>query len=183
MTRTLRTSLPALLLAACSSGTDITALFPANNEVGSWGEDTNVGVAGVEVADSAAAARALVGDDADPFISHGMKAFGWEHYAKDDYGLELRIWQMDSAEDASSVYDFTVTSVQAYAGQTWTSVDSLGDEARIAKISTDDVYYFWWLNVRVGEYAIESKINTSTDENVSRQEQQDFIAAVVAKAR
>ena len=64
---------------------DIEELFPADNEVGSWVEDTSTGTAGVEVARTYDEAWELVDGDADSFeeVVDNISQLGEEAASRD----------------------------------------------------------------------------------------------------
>lgn len=169
--------LPLSLLLGCPPPTDdepvaIESLFPANNEVGTWVEDTSKGQAGVQVSNSAAEAQADVDGDADSF-EDTMVAFAREFYQNGTHTMELRVWQMQDAAACSAVYDELVTSDPLYTSNTWTAA-SLGEAGRVADTGTQ-----WWHNVRKAAYHIEAKTEANDADGKSGAEA--MIGAVLDK--
>ena len=148
-------------------------LFPADNEIGDWVENTDTGDPGVEVAKSDDEAVALIDGSAEPFIEHGFITFGVEYYASQGMMLELRIWQMDNAAIARELYSDLTDNKSIYMAQPWTDID-VGQQGRVA-----DTGASIWVNARSGSYYVESKIDQVTDE--ASNDAQAFAKAVIAK--
>ncbi|MFH1809478.1 MAG: hypothetical protein ABIJ09_12085 [Pseudomonadota bacterium] len=178
-TRALSPVLPLALLLGCPTtdpGDDpiaIESLFPKNNEVGSWVEDTTKGQAGVQVASNYTEAWQAVDGDAESF-EQGMVAFGWEFYTNTTHTLELRVWQLKDAATCTSVYDSLVVDDPLYTSNTWTDVSSLGAAGRVADTGTQ-----WWHNSRKAAYHIETK--TMANDATGQDEAEKIINAVLAK--
>ena len=170
--------LPLSLLLACPPADDdddsvaIASLFPANNEVGTWVEDTSLGSAGVQVSNSAAQAQADVDGDADSF-EDTMVAFAREFYTSGTHTMELRVWQMQDAAACTAVYDDLVVNDPLYTPNTWSAV-SLGEAGRVADTGSQ-----WWHNVRKAAYHVEAKTQSNDADGKSGAEA--MIGAVLAK--
>lgn len=101
-------------------------LVPALSELPGWvldpGESKTVG--GVATATDFAGATALIDGAADPFFdstkSYHATALAWERWAKDPYTMDLKVWQMASAADATTIYT-DLLSNSLYANVTWTT--------------------------------------------------------------
>lgn len=169
----------ALVTLACGPATPqpqaIDSLFVANNEIGTWVEDTSVGTAGVETARTRDAVYALINGDAEPFIAKGFIAFARERYRKDSYTADLRVWQMKDATVAKDTYDSLVVDAAAYKSNNWTAV-TIGDAGRIA-----DTGSTWWVNARKGAYVIEVKAQPK--DSTTEADAQAFATAVAGKIR
>jgi len=167
----------ALFAAGCSTEpadggpVAIESLFPADNEVGTWVEDTSVGASGVEVASTPAEAEALIDGDAEPFTAHGFSKFAIEHYVDGTPQLELRVWEMPDAAGATEIYDYLVANDSIYMASSWEDV-SIGAAGRASNTGAS-----WWVNARSGAYYIEAKINDTS--NGARTDAQAFASAVI----
>ena len=148
-------------------------LFPANDEISGYIENTSFGNAGVEVAADGDEAIALIDGSADPFIAAGFIEFGIEYYKNGDSELRLDIWQMNNAQVARTLYSDLTSTNAVYMSQIWTDLD-IGQEGRIA-----DTGAYSWVNARSGSYYIEAKINQVTDQG--RADAQAFAEAVISK--
>jgi hypothetical protein len=148
-------------------------LFPADNQVSGWVEDTESGASGVEIAKTDQQAVDLIDGSADPFIEHGFAQFGREYYKKSDSKLELQVWQMDSAKVAGELYTDLTTKNAVYLSIQWNDV-AIGEQGRIANTGAS-----WWVNARKGAYYVEAKINPATDDTKS--DVQDFAKKVISK--
>lgn len=166
----------AILTAACGGGSDagIETFFPADDEVAGWTENPAVGQAGVEVATSVAEAEALVNGDAESFSAAGFTAFARQHYVKaGGYQLELRIWEMNDAATAESIYADLAMNDSLYSIYTWETV-AVGQAGRVADTGAN-----WWVNARKGAYHIEAKINQmGTADPAARADVVAFVTAV-----
>jgi len=151
---------------------EIDELFPGNNELGAWIEDTSVGGAGVEVANTPNEAEALINGDADPFTSHDFAKFARQNYIDGTRQLELRIWQMPTAAGATEIYDFLVANNSIYMASSWENV-AIGAAGRASNTGAS-----WWVNARSGAFYVESKINDITPEG--RADAEAFVSAVIA---
>ena len=165
--------------AGSSAPPAIETLFPGNNEVATWTEDTTVGKAGVEVATTELAAEALVDGDKAPFEGN-FSAFGWQTYVSGTQRLEQRIWRMKSTALASSIFtDILSDSVHGYPSETWENL-AVGEAGRIA-VSGVKV----WVNARKGVDYIEIKVYAvetgGSVEATARADAETFIKAVMAK--
>jgi len=150
----------ALLLTACpppddngdgDEMPDIAELFPADNEIGSWVEDSSLGGAGVEVGRSFSEAEAIVNGDADSFDGY-MVAFAREYYTDGTAGLELRAYEMGDAAACTEAYDLLIVDNPLYSANTWDAA-SLGDAGRIA-----DTGSHWFVNTRKKIFYVEAWI-------------------------
>lgn len=101
-------------VVAGKSGTGALAMMPAASELpGSWANDSDVGytAAGPVVATDFAKATEFIDGGADPFYEKTKAAaFAWANFKETDaskdapYGLDLRVWEMASASDATNLY-------------------------------------------------------------------------------
>jgi hypothetical protein len=158
MARVLSIAILGLAGVACNgnddTAVDIATLFPANNEIGSWSEDsTAVGdsganPSGVEVAETSQEAVDMINGDADVFDNHRFLALGREFYTTGSAKLELRIWRFADAEDATSLYEGLPSEDSRY-DISWNTA-SFGDAARMV-----DTGVSYWYNVRTGAYFLE----------------------------
>lgn len=167
------------LVASCGESdggsASIQSFFPADNEVSSWVEDQSTGQPGVEIYRTKAAAEAVIDGDVEPFAAHDFVAFARQHYVKDSYHLELRIWQMQDAAACTTLYDDLAASESLYQ-YPWESVTA-GAGGRIASTGV-----FWWVNAHAGAYYVEAKVNqVSPPDQTARDEVVAFAQAVVAK--
>jgi hypothetical protein len=144
--------------AAATTGPEVSALAPANDEVSNWiGDTTNVKTGGVaKVATNYTDAVALVDGSADPFWKQSTgiaaKAFAYNTYvntANPAITIDHRVWQLASAADCLTVYADLLT-YQQYV-QPWTDVQ-LGDKARVA------IQVAVRVNVCKGAYLIETSL-------------------------
>ena len=183
MTRPLRLAPRALLLALFAAGcstepapaptVEIDELFPADNEIGSWVEDTTVGAAGVEIADSPTEAEAIIDGDAEPFTAHDFARFAIQNYTNGSEKLELRVWQMADAAAATAIYDYLPANNSIYMASSWEDV-SIGEAGRASNTGAS-----WWINARTGAFYVEAKINAVSD--AARADAEAFARAVVGK--
>jgi hypothetical protein len=157
--------LAVLALAACggsssSSGPDIRSFFPADNEVSGWTKDS---AKPLQVGVGAGGATGLVDGAADPFIAQGLAQLAMASYVKGIDALDLRVWQMNDAATATSVYA-ALLSNSLYAANTWVACPtSIGEACRIA-----DTGNTWWVNTRKGAYHVEARISpkdSATDDD------------------
>lgn len=169
-------------LAACGSSetppaaTAIESLIPASGEIAGWSEDAAAGAPGVEVGKTPAEVEAKIDGDAEPFSAKSFVAWARQHYAKDGYQLELRIWQMKDDATAAALYDDLVVSVSLYSALTWSNV-TVGDAGRVADSGTT-----WWANSRKKAYLVEARIQQKmAADPTARAEVESFAKAVVAK--
>jgi len=168
---------------ACGGGGDdddtppsIDTFFPADNDVSGWVEDTSVGAAGVEVADTDDEAWALIDGDNEPFHAHGFVVFARQNYVNGSYTLEARIWDMGTASAEETLYSALLTEAATYSAQSWEDL-TLGDESRIA-----DTGAYWWVNARKGAYHVEVKINqTTASDTTSRGHAETFASAILSR--
>ena len=85
-------------------------LVPAAASSSGWTLDQNVPKTanGVVTATDATSATNLIDGGADPFYdpskSYSAKGLAWEVYTNGTYSLDLKVWQMASAHDASQIY-------------------------------------------------------------------------------
>lgn len=176
--RRLLPAVASLWLCACGPSTpstpSIDKFFPADNEVGSWAADTTVATPGVQVAKSNSAIEALVNGDAAPFEAKGTLALGWNRYKSGSSKLDVRVWQMKSAADATDTYGYLVTDVSLYKANTWTTLSGVGEDGRIA-----DTGGSWWLNARKGVYIVELRITPNGTQ--PRADVEAFAKAVIGK--
>lgn len=161
--------------------TTIASFFPANNEVGSWAEEEminadgiNMNPTGVEVGKNHDEAVAILNGDAGLFTEYGFLTVGREFYTDGTNSLELRIWQMPSAEVATNIYNDLLTKSASYENKDWQDI-ALGDAGRFC--GNVNVY---WYNVRKGKYYINIKeVLPYTDAGKAAAE--NFSSAVLAK--
>ncbi len=173
----------ALSSWACNGDDDdplpaIETLFPANNAVGAFVEDTAIGAAGVETATDDAGVVALINGGAGPFLQRDYDAFAIEHYTDSTFDLELRVWQLASSAVATDLYTGLLTESSTHQASTWTDA-SLGDAGRIA-----DTGATFWFNVRKGPYLLEQTIaydSGAVVDDPCKTAGQTFINAVLAK--
>lgn len=167
----------ALALVACGPSTPppptLEELFPANNEVGAWTEDTSSGAAGVETAKTTDEVFALINGDAQAFVDRGFVAFGRERYTDGTHLIDLRVWQLKSSTAAMATYDALVLDAPTYKANTWTEL-TVGHGGRIA-----DTGSTWWVNAHDGVYIIEVKAQPKDD--TSRADAEAFAKAVADK--
>ncbi|MBI3180282.1 MAG: hypothetical protein HYZ27_11515 [Deltaproteobacteria bacterium] len=180
-TKTCFSSLAALCLIACGdsdppSATTIESLVPASGEVSGWNEDPATGAPGVEVGKTHAEVEAKIDGDMEPFAAKSFVALARQHYAKDGYQLELRIWQMKDEATATALYSDLATTVSLYSALSWSNV-SVGDAGRVADSGTT-----WWVNTRKKAYHVEARVSQkSVADATSRADVEAFAKAVVAK--
>jgi len=109
-----------------SSTADPATLVPAPDQNSEWQLDQNSPKTanGVATATDATSATALVDGAADPFYdttkSYQAKGLAWEVYSNGTYSLDLKIWQMASVTDASTIYDDLLNN-SLYNNVTWTT--------------------------------------------------------------
>lgn len=149
-------------------------LFPANNAVSGWSENTTVGAAGVESATTDLAVEGLIDGAAEPFIARDWVAFGWQQYVNGSYHIDLQMWQMASAAVATDLY--TGLLVEGRYDTTFWETITLGDESRVW--DTQSQLTGWWFNVRSGAYYLEAAV-TPNDAD-ARTAAETFLAAIVA---
>jgi hypothetical protein len=81
--------------------------------------------AAVATANDPNSADALVDGAADPFYdptkSYQAKGLAWEVYTNGTYSLNLQVWQMPSANDASVFYTTDSLTNSLYNNVTWTT--------------------------------------------------------------
>jgi len=169
----------------CEAPGKLTTYFPADNEYGSWHENTAVHETGVALADADTAreqgitikkvAENLVDGDADAFTSRGMVAFARQDYTDGTYALELRIWQMPDEAGAKEVYEWTQTNDVHYNGNTWTEI-AIGDAGRETSVTG---LGYRWINARQCACQVESRI--SPDDANGQTALLDFIKKVLEK--
>jgi len=168
-----------ILGAACGgSSVAIDSLMPAPTEITGWSEDPAQGTAGVAVARTPAQAEALVDGDAAPFTAHNFVAFAWQQYQKDNYRLDLRIWQFADTAAATAIYDDLLTQSSLYSTATW-NAEAAGDAGRIANTGTS-----WWINTRKHGYYVEAKMTTTppaAPDAAGRTDAEAFVSAVLGK--
>jgi len=171
----------AMFAAACGDDDptlpNIATLFPANNEIGSWVEDTSTGTAGVEIATDENGIVALINGGADAFLSRNYNAFGIEYYTDGTYDLELRIWQFATAAISTEIYTALLTESSTHQTSTWED-STLGTAGRVANTSTT-----WWFNVRDGAHLLEVTIGESgtAPDATSKTAGETFVNGVLAK--
>jgi len=177
------TTLALALAAGCGGGDDdqpiaIESLFPADNEVGSFVEDTSAGAAGVEVAETSAEIEALIDGDAVPFDDAGFLVFGRQQYTDGgSYQVEVRVYEMPSATVAAQLYTDLVVERDLYSTNTWSDL-AIGEASRIANTNGTS----FWLNVQKGAYYFEVRINQATiDDTVSQANAEAFGTAIAGK--
>lgn len=134
---------------------NIETLFPANNAVGTWKEDTSQGAAGVETANTDADVYAVINGDADKFTQVGFASWAREFYTDGTSILELRIWQMRDTTGTKTIYDGVIEAGGTledarYSGSTWNPV-SIGEAGRVADTGSS-----WWINARKSVYMVEA---------------------------
>jgi hypothetical protein len=154
------------------------SFFPADNAVAGWVEDTSLGHAGVEVyasSDSSAINSTPIDGDLDPFQQQGFKALGLQYYklvgdAGVIYKLQLRLWQMNNATGASTIYDNILTARDPYKVMTnWTDV-SIGDKGRAGNSGTQ-----WIVDSRKLSYFAEARLTTSDDTDTAGRDQAEAV--------
>ncbi|MFH0901871.1 MAG: hypothetical protein V2A73_14670 [Pseudomonadota bacterium] len=170
--------LAQLLVLGCgNSGGEVSIdeLFPENNELAGWIEDTSVGFAGVEVYTSSAAAEEQIDGDVEPFEDHSFRVFARQHYVKDALKVELRLWKMPDAATAEELYDDLLVNDAKYSAYSWTDIQ-VGEAGRVANRAS----LFWWVNARKGLHYTEATINQpQPDDQASRQEAINFVTALL----
>ncbi len=149
-------------------------LFPADDEVAGWMEDTSQGGAGVDLANSDQEAIDMINGSADPFVEAGFVSLGIEYYASGDATLELRVWEMNNASVARELFGFLATDDAIYSVPSWEALDGVGQEARIANTGAS-----FWVNARSGAHIVESKINQVDEQG--REDAEAFATVVIAK--
>ena len=170
-------------VVTCGGGDDgdaevaIESLFPANQEIGAWAENTNLGDPGVEVYETKKAANDRVNGDADPFTDRNFAAFGREFYADGTFTLELRLWQMPDAATATDVYGGILQEDARYKGATWDDLDVGGTAGRIA-----DTGSAWMINATKSKYFVEASGITPND-MAGQEAGQSFVRSVLAKIK
>jgi hypothetical protein len=100
-------------------------LVPAAGEISGWtfDPDETKTMDGPAVATNMDDAVALIDGAADPFFvpgSYSAVGLAWERYVKDPYLLDLKVWQMASAADATKVYSDLLNN-SLYSNVTWTT--------------------------------------------------------------
>ncbi len=173
---------PLSLLAFACGGADspaetaIESLVPASGEVSGWTEDSSTGSQGVEIGKTHAEVEAKIDGDMEPFAAKSFVALARQHYAKDGYQLELRVWQMKDAATAITLYDELATTVSLYSALSWSSI-SVGEAGRVADSGTT-----WWANARKKAYHLEARVSQkSVGDATSRAEVETFLKAVASK--
>ncbi len=105
-------------------------LVPAADESSGWSLDPNSEKTanGVATAFNSTDAKNLVGDLADAFYdssrSYQAKGLAWEVYTNGTYSLDLKVWQMASAADASKLFTdlrSDAGSDSLYSNVNWTT--------------------------------------------------------------
>jgi len=115
---------------AAKSGSNAEAILLKPNETpGKWinDPDQEFTKAGPVVATNFDKAVEFIDGGADPFYTDSYKAvaFAWGQYKEDDaskdvpYGLDLRVWEMASAANASTLYDDLLNN-SLYNTTNWT---------------------------------------------------------------
>ena len=169
--------LAVFALAACgggssSSGPDIKSFFPADNEVSGWTKDS---AKPLQVGVGASGATGLVDGAANPFIGQGLAQLALGSYVDGVERLDLRVWQMNSAAAATSVYT-ALLSDSLYSANSWGScATSIGEACRIAQTTGGN----WWINVRKNAYHVEATVSPSPAATSAQAE--TFAQAVMAK--
>jgi hypothetical protein len=172
----------AMFTAACGGDDDptlpnISTLFPANNEIGSWVEDTTTGTAGVEIATDETGIVALINGGAEPFLARNYNAFGIEYYTDGTYDLELRIWQFATAAISTEMYTALLTESSTHQSSNWDD-NTLGAAGRVANTNTT-----WWFNTRDGAHLLEVTIGESgaAPDAASKTAGETFVNGVLGK--
>jgi hypothetical protein len=147
-----------LALVSCGGGggsDSLDSFFPADNEVAGW--TRSPAGSSPQVANGFNAAEALVDGDADPFneAPSPFVAFAWQLYAKGDYAMDFRIWEMPDAAACASLWTHLSTNVATYTSKTW-GAESIGDSGHSAETAS-----FWWINSCVDKYFLEARVSMS----------------------
>ena len=109
-----------------SSTADPATLVPAPDQNSEWQLDQNQPKTanGVQTANTLDSATALFDGGAADFWdssrSYQPKALAWEVYTNGTYSLDLKVVQMASVADASSIYD-DILNKSLYTNVTWTA--------------------------------------------------------------
>ena len=154
-------------------------LFPKDNDVTGWVEDTDTGKAGVEVYTSVDDINnTCIDGDVVPFQNLGFKALARQNYkyvvgdVGPGYKLDLRLWQMKSTSDASSIYDSIKTSRDPYKVITaktdagaWAD-QTIGEGGRAGNSGNQ-----WLINAHKAAYFIEARITPSDSSDTTGRDQ------------
>jgi hypothetical protein len=177
--------LSLLALAACGGssspstpkGNNLEILLPADNQISGWTRSKPIRIlsaakAGEGYATDGSASGGVDGDAAR-FIENGLVSFGWAFYkAAGTEKIELRVWDMGSASNASRCWTALITTDARYKGANW-SETSVGEAGRISDTGT-----YWWVVARKGAYVAE--IMLEPDDAAQKQVAIDFLKSVVA---
>jgi len=115
------------VLGKYKAGAAPVSMVPTSGEVAGWtyNQDPTFSKSsnGPGVATDSTSAEFLIDGGAAAFFSGSYQASGlaWENYINGNYWLELQVWQMKSAADASQVYGDLLTTSALYSNATWTT--------------------------------------------------------------
>lgn len=143
-------------------------LFPKDNDIAGWAQDTTADTkTGPTVfSDQADVDKTDIDGDVVPFNNVGFKALGREHFKKDTFKLDLRVWQMKDTAAGTKIYtDLPATPNSKYAALTWTDV-AIGTAGRHANSGT-----MWRINSHKGPYFLEITIVTSEATDTATRDQ------------
>lgn len=135
---------------------DIKTAFPANDGITGWSQDTvKDSVTGPAVFDTRQKVDATdIDGDVVPFDDVGFKQLAREHYKKDNYSLDLRVWEMNDAAKGKKIYE-DILLVDRYSIITWTD-EAMGEKGRWGNSGT-----MWRVNAYKGAYFVEALISPS----------------------
>ena len=114
------------VLAKYKSGAAPLSMVPTSGEVSGWTYDPGVtkSYPNPGVATDSTGAEFLIDGGAAAFFdstkSYQATGFAWENYINSTYKLELQVWQMASAADATKVYLDLPTTSSLYSNATFT---------------------------------------------------------------
>jgi hypothetical protein len=100
-------------------------LVPASNEISGWAYDPGSArtANGPGLASDGASAESLIDGGAAAFFdgtkSYQATGLAWEVYAKDTYKLDLQVWQMKNAAEATLLYKDLLSSSSLYSNATF----------------------------------------------------------------
>lgn len=148
------------------------ALFPSDNELGSWAQVADATGTKIEIARTFNDVVGMINGSAEPYKDVGFKGFGRGRYGDGTRELLLWIWEMNDDSGAVTIFD-KLTNKPAYLASSWTTFDA-GNSGRYA-----DTGVKWWLNSRQSTYYVEAWIGPNDE--AGRDRGMAFLKGVLQK--